>query len=142
MHIACRIIFAKGNDHGPHPQYNRNGVWYGGIVYRLFTPLLGMLLAIMLGGQATAHVLEPIAAISPLEAASTGHTAGDADEIPADGDKGYPHHHAACHDHGLGVPATLESLSYRLPVVQAPRTHICAVLATAKPGSPLRPPRA
>lgn len=32
------------------------------------------------------------------------HTDGDSDEVPADADKGYPHHHSVCHGHDVGKP--------------------------------------
>ena len=32
------------------------------------------------------------------------HAPGDGDEVPADADKGYPHHHASCHEHHVNTP--------------------------------------
>lgn len=57
------------------------------------------------GGTASvAHAMEP-AIGTPIMAQAIGHFAGDADEVPADADKDYPHHHASCHDHQVGLPA-------------------------------------
>jgi hypothetical protein len=111
-------------------------------VHKLITLFLGFLLAISASGQATAHALESFAPIGTTQAAYTGHWAGDGDEVPADADKGYPHHHAACHDHGVAVPVTAERLPLHETIAKAPASNGTASLATADPASLLRPPRA
>lgn len=109
---------------------------------RIIAFFLALLLSVSVGLGATAHAMEPIASIDTTEASLFGHSAGDSDEVPADADKGYPHHHGACHDHGVGVPATAERLSLHEHVAQAPASNGTASLATADPASLLRPPRA
>lgn len=111
-------------------------------MHKLITLFLGFLLAISASGQATAHALEPFAPIVTSQAADTGHWAGDGDEVPADADKGYPHHHAGCHDHSVGFPATAERLPLHEQLAQAPASNGATTLATADPASLLRPPRA
>ncbi|HEY0270053.1 MAG TPA: hypothetical protein VGC10_03590 [Sphingomonas sp.] len=111
-------------------------------MHRLFALLLGLVLTITVSGQTMAHALEPFAAMNPIQAAFAGHTAGDADEVQADADKGYPHHHAGCHEHAIGVPATAQRLPGRSPIALALKARDHAALAASDPGSLLRPPRA
>ena len=100
-----------------------------------------MILTVLAGGQATAHVLEPIAVISSAEAAFMGHRAGDADEVAADGDQDVPHHHAACHDHGIGLAVAADHAPRAVATARAPHRGAYAALATADPNALLRPPR-
>ena len=78
---------------------------------RLMAFIMALLLSVSIGAGTTAHAMEPMASIDAAEAAYFGHAPGDADEVPADADKGYPHHHGTCHDHGVAVPATAERLA-------------------------------
>lgn len=111
-------------------------------MHRLLGLLLGVLFTVMIASQATAHVLEPIAAISAADAAASGHSAGDADEVGADADRNVPHHHAACHDHAVGLPVIAGGAPRAMPGASLPRAHRYAALATAGPSALLRPPRA
>jgi hypothetical protein len=64
-----------------------------------------VLVSMSVGMTSIAHAMEPaggttIAASATTLVAELGHTQGDSDEVPADSDKGYPHHHVSCHgDH-------------------------------------------
>ena len=89
---------------------------------------------------AVAHATEPMACIDTSTAVSIGHSSGDSDQVPADADKGYPHHHGGCHGHQIGdVVADLAE-------VDAPETAITIQVLAADfvPRSPvhiaLRPP--
>ena len=68
------------------------------------------------------------------------HADGDHDQVPADADKNYPHHHDGCHGHDLGAPLkTCPSL------VSANRKQAAAgapvfILAAGPPHRHLRPP--
>lgn len=106
-----------------------------------------MMLVLSLGGTATAHALErPDASISAFETSgeqiAEGHAPGDADEVPADGDKGYPHHHGGCHGDHVAAPVKVASTTamrdLRLAPVSAGRSML--PLSTADPA--LRPPQA
>ncbi|WBO24665.1 hypothetical protein PBT88_15270 [Sphingomonas abietis] len=108
----------------------------------MLTLFLGFLLAISASGQATAHARESFAPIETTQAADSGHWAGDGDEVPADADKGYPHHHASCHDHNVGFPATAGRLPLDERAAQTPASLRPTTLATADPAELLRPPRA
>lgn len=109
---------------------------------RLIALFLALLLSVSVGLGATAHAMEPLASIDASEASYFGHAAGDADEVPADADKGYPHHHGDCHDHGIGVPATAESIATSDPLSQASSQQLSPILTSAVADTLRRPPRA
>ena len=78
---------------------------------RLLAFVLCLLLASSLGLGAAVHAAEPITCLetSAESAASTlVHVDGDGDQVPADSEKGYPHHHGGCHGHHIGVPITAD----------------------------------
>lgn len=114
---------------------------------RLLNILACMMLALSLGAMATAHALErPDVSISASdtrgEEIAEGHTPGDADQVPADGDKGYPHHHGGCHGDHIAAPVkagtTILAHDLRLAPVFSARSML--PLLTADPA--LRPPQA
>jgi len=116
-------------------------------VRRLLTILACMMLVFSLGTTATAHALErPDVTVSAVEApgeqVSVGHTPGDADQVPSDGDKGYPHHHGGCHGDHVAAPfkatTTVVTRDFRLAPISA--SGAMRPLSTADPA--LRPPQA
>ena len=109
---------------------------------RVIALFLAFLLSVSVGLGATAHAMEPIASIDASEASFLGHSAGDSDEVPADADKGYPHHHGACHDHGVGVPASAQKIATSDPVSQAQPRQLSPILTSAVADTLRRPPRA
>ncbi|MCP1471990.1 hypothetical protein J3E64_003705 [Sphingobium sp. OAS761] len=50
-----------------------------------------------------AHAMEPVGCIDANQSAAAGHSEGDADQVPADSDKAYPHHHGGCHGHHVAA---------------------------------------
>ncbi|QNA82565.1 hypothetical protein G4G27_15475 [Sphingomonas sp. So64.6b] len=69
----------------------------------LFSLFIGLVLALSLGLGSVAHAVEPVG--SCVEAGTTaGHVDGDSDQVPADSDKDYPHHHGGCHGHHVAAP--------------------------------------
>jgi len=75
-----------------------------------------------------------------VDEAAPGHSAGDADEVPADSDKATPHHHNISHSHEIAVPATeLGALDYRPSLLPAGAT-VKAPPASAETYRDLRPP--
>ncbi|CAN5278640.1 hypothetical protein BH10PSE15_BH10PSE15_01120 [soil metagenome] len=108
---------------------------------RLISLLLVALLSVSVGLGSAAHALEPIASIDASEASYFGHLAGDSDEVPADADKGYPHHHGACHDHGVGMPATAQRIATGAALSQACPQQLNAILVSAFADTLRRPPR-
>ncbi|MBO9575311.1 MAG: hypothetical protein J7494_06225 [Sphingobium sp.] len=68
------------------------------------------------------------------------HADGDHDQVPADADGNYPHHHNACHGHDLGAPPKT-----CLPQLSASGEQAVAgvpvfILAAGPPHRLLRPP--
>jgi hypothetical protein len=71
---------------------------------RKLLPLLACLMLVLTGWSGVAHAAESMMCGELTQAEEATHIAGDGDEVPADADKGYPHHHAACHDHQVAAP--------------------------------------
>lgn len=71
---------------------------------------------------------------------ATGHFEGDADQVPADSDRGTTHHHAVCHGHCSAI-ADIAVLGSRL--ADPPQRAIpfeAQLLSGSDPGELLRPP--
>jgi hypothetical protein len=109
--------------------------------------ILACLLAFSLATTATAHVLEqPDVSASSHEArvdeVAPGHVAGDADQVPSDSDKGYPHHHGGCHGDHVAAPIKITTTALTPDLRLAPifSSHSLRPLSTADPA--LRPPQA
>lgn len=86
--------------------------WWSNYVKRwpvksALTLLLAFVLSLALGSGTVAHAMEPVVSLDNRVAYEMGHTPGDADQVPADSDKGYPHHHSGCHEHQVGEPARI-----------------------------------
>jgi hypothetical protein len=76
-----------------------------GPMQRLSALFLCLMLALSLGFGSVAHAAEG-PGVEVSTATSIGHADGDGDQVPADSQKGYPHHHGGCHGHDIGVPMT------------------------------------
>ena len=114
---------------------------------RLLNILAYLTIALSLGTTATAHVLErPDVSASSHEArvdeVALGHVPGDADQVPSDSDKGYPHHHGGCHGAHVAAPvkAINTALTHDLRLAPIFASHSMRPLSTADPA--LRPPQA
>ncbi|WP_157083141.1 hypothetical protein [Novosphingobium lentum] len=95
-----------------------------------------------LGMGTVAHSMEPIVCIDANSAAEIGHTDGDGDQVPADSDRGYPHHHGSCHGHHVATPmAKAESGAQDRDASIMRPTQVVALVA-APADSALRPPQA
>ncbi|ARR57382.1 hypothetical protein HY78_27985 (plasmid) [Rhizorhabdus wittichii DC-6] len=95
-----------------------------------------------LGVGSVAHAMEPIICIDANSAAEIGHSDGDGDQVPADSDKGYPHHHGSCHGHHVATPlAKAEGIGKNEIASIMPPARTVA-LATAPADAALRPPQA
>lgn len=101
---------------------------------------LGVVLSI--GGGSIAHAMEPVICIEPGTVAAAAHSAGDGDEVPADADKGYPHHHAGCHGHHVAAPAELNSTADGITSPSRVAIQPSAALVAAANDPGLRPPQA
>lgn len=116
------------------------------LVRRLLN-ILACMVVLSLGTTATAHVLERpevsvVSSTTGVEEAAPGHAPGDADQVPSDGDKGYPHHHGGCHGDHVAAPVKASNAALMRDQRFAPivASHSMRPLSTADPA--LRPPQA
>ena len=109
---------------------------------RLIILALSMLLASSLGLGSVAHAAEPITCVEGSAASAAGHVDGDGDQVPADAEKGYPHHHGGCHGHHVGVPITADPVPYALAQPAGRVTWEQAHSAGVVGDPALRPPQA
>jgi hypothetical protein len=79
---------------------------------RLLASILCFLLASTLSVGAIAHASEPVTCVETSAASSLDHADGDGDQVPADSEKGYPHHHGGCHGHHIGVPIASDPVQH------------------------------
>ncbi|WP_156397319.1 MULTISPECIES: hypothetical protein [unclassified Sphingomonas] len=98
-------------------------------------------LALSLALGSVAHATEGTACveISAADSASP-HAAGDSDQVPADADKAYPHHHGGCHGHHIGVPIKLSSVQQPPIAPMLPRAFEQSRSARGPADPALRPP--
>lgn len=106
------------------------------LLFACFGVLLSM------GSGPIAHAMEPVICIDAGSPAAAAHSEGDGDEVPADADKGYPHHHAGCHGHPMAAPAEMSTANDG----SVRRDRIAIGRSTALPAAAaetgLRPPQA
>lgn len=109
---------------------------------RLFALFICLLLASTLGLGSIAHASEGVTCIEVSAASTFDHSADDADQVPADSEKGYPHHHGGCHGHHVGVPITSNPVQHSADrrVLPFAWNHDRTAGAVADPA--LRPPQA
>ena len=87
-----------------------------------------------------AHAMEPVGCIDASQSAAAGHSEGDADQVPADGEKAYPHHHGGCHGHHVAA-ALQDSVSSTVFIGQRiPFGWASPVREAAPMHAELRPP--
>lgn len=80
----------------------QKGAWGGGrLLLRLLWLAALLLSTIPLASGSISHAMEPARCVDVPEAVELGHAIGDADQVPADNEKSYPHHHGGCHGHQL-----------------------------------------
>lgn len=109
---------------------------------RLIILALSLLLASSLGLGSVAHAAEPITCVEGSTASAAGHVDGDTDQVPADGEKGYPHHHGGCHGHHVGVPITTDAVAHAVVQIAGRVTWEQAHGAGVLGDPALRPPQA
>lgn len=109
-------------------------------VSRMLRFLMGLALLASMGLGVAAHANEQMCIPGVEATAVAGHVDGDADQVPADSEKGYPHHHGGCHGHHVAVP--LDRITQAVPPTSTGE-HMAddsAELAMAQADSTLRPP--
>lgn len=81
-------------------------------MHRLSAFFLSLILVLSLGLGSAAHATEGLDCLEISAAMSVDHADGDGDQVPADAEKGYPHHHGGCHGHHIGVPITADAVQH------------------------------
>jgi hypothetical protein len=110
---------------------------------RSLLAFIACLILVVSGLSSVAHATEMPgdAAVSALELA-TSHSPGDADEVPADSDRGYPHHHSICHGHDLAAPLKMPAAPQRFRDHAATHPALANALIDRTLDAPHRPPMA
>ena len=106
----------------------------------LLTLILSVLMMAGLANGSAVHAIELASIGEVTEATEWMHSAGDHDEVPADADKNYPHHHNQCQGHDLAAP--LKACAAPKPVRASARLASidASVLVAGPPTRLLRPP--
>ena len=105
-------------------------------------PFLVCLTVVLTAWTGMAHAAESVRCLEDVQVDAAMPMAGDCDEVPADADNGYPHHHAACHGHHVAAP-TQSSVAIAPVERFADFTSPTAPLWLAYQSDPaLRPPQA
>jgi hypothetical protein len=113
-----------------------------GPMHRLSALFLSFMLVLMLGLGSVAHATEGVTCIDTTAVSSLDHCDGDADQVPADADKAYPHHHGGCHGHHVGVPIASDSTGPASSVRMTASLWRNAPKAPVASDPALRPPQA
>jgi hypothetical protein len=110
---------------------------------RLMAFFAFLALVISMGTGAVAHAVEALACVDIVESVSSlGHMAGDGDQVPADAEKGYPHHHGGCSGHGVAEPAAEPRIVTPFGSVSSPLAERSEGLTPRTVATLLRPPQA
>lgn len=107
-----------------------------------WTLLILCMMTMALLTSSVSHAMEGYSCIDAQTAAADGHADGDGDQVPADSDKGYPHHHNTCHGHQVAQRTATDTLAGRFVAksVPVPAELSLPMLAAVDPA--LRPPQA
>ena len=111
-------------------------------MHRLTTLFACLMLFLSLGLGSVAHADEGIACIEGSATSSLSHSDGDADQVLADADKAYPHHHGGCHGHHVGVPIGEDPVAFLGGLRLKPLTWNDDFGASGASYPALRPPQA
>jgi len=110
---------------------------------KLLSSIAGLMLVLMLWSGSHASIANAggfSSCSSVVEGTAPGHTPGDADEVPGDGDKATPHHHNTGHSHEIGVPGREWAAALIPPVVLPRILAVCTHPTPFAPHRDLRPP--
>lgn len=107
---------------------------------RLLSLIAALFLFAGLANGAIGYAMELNGHGEVATACQSEHFGGDADEVPADADKNYPHHHNMCHGHELGAPFRLLDGPPARHRRSAPNPSPDHVLVSGPTSRALRPP--
>lgn len=111
---------------------------------RAFLSLLSaLMLLVSLGVSTVAHADEPIGCVDMATSmASYDRVNCDMVQVPADADRGYPHHHGVCHGHEIAAPADAGHVPFSSRAPGRLDGQRVARLIGASFGPALEPPQA
>ncbi len=98
---------------------------------------LALVLLLWTGGTAYAAERQMPDSVA---AESTGHFAGDRDEVPSDEHQGAPHHHFTCGEHSAAAWSSEPAVAGGLPASAQTSSMARSILAGREPDADLRPP--
>ncbi len=108
---------------------------------RKLLPFLACLMLVLTTWAGMAHAAEAgCVEMSGTEMAA--HVPGDGDEVPADADRGYPHHHASCHEHHVNTPIVRTTICPTIVASTMPEAMHIRSLSGHDTEAALRPPQA
>jgi hypothetical protein len=108
---------------------------------RKLLPFLACLMLVLTTWAGMAHAAEA-GGVEMNRAEMAAHAPGDGDEVPADTDKGYPHHHASCHEHHANTPIVETTATPILAASTLPPADLSRALSGHVTDAALRPPQA
>lgn len=114
------------------------------LMHRLIALFACVAVLFSVAGGSIAHAMEPPACVELTNVAPLDgdHAEGDADQVPADSEKGYPHHHGGCHGHHVATPIG-DAVGFNLPDHSSVAPAHATARYTTTGGDPaLRPPQA
>ena len=109
---------------------------------RLSALLLSLILVLLLGLGSAAHATEGAGGMEVPQSLAWAHSVDDGDQVPADSDKNYPHHHVSCHGDHIGVPVTANTIIQAGVARVVPPAWDQSAIAPASTDPALRPPQA
>lgn len=110
-------------------------------MHRVFVLFACLAMFLTLGVGSVTHAMEPIACADVGSDTQAVHSDGDRDQVPADSDTGYPHHHGGCHGHHIAAPAAKADVVSDRHVASLTRPALISGLPMVATEAALRPPQ-
>lgn len=111
-------------------------------MHRLTALILSLILVLSLGLGSAAHAVEGVSGVEIPQSLAWAHVDNDGDQVPADSDKGYPHHHVSCHGDHIGVPVAASPVFPASTMRACPPAWDQGAITPAPTDPALRPPQA
>ena len=108
---------------------------------RVLSLFIGLALLLSMGVSAAAHMSEQLC-ITGVEvtALEAGHDDREGDELPADTEPGYPHHHGGCHGHHVAMTPSADGQAAQVLLTSMVNPASVSAVAAHLAESALRPP--
>ena len=108
---------------------------------RVLSLFIGLALLLSMGVSAAAHMSEQLC-VTGVESAAVeaGHVDRGGDELPADTEPGYPHHHGGCHGHHVAMTPSADGQAAQVLLTSIVNPASVSAVAAHLAESALRPP--